>query len=397
MAMLVRVPASAQPLWARLHCCCLPCPQAHTLLTPPPPYTHTHTHLPPSRCPPTGCIVCGEDVATPLEKLRVSNALCATLVTLRFLAEGNQVPLYPEAPPLLHNPEASLLHMGQGLYGLDAGGANDNYGAALPLEAAPQAQAQAQAQALPPPIAAAPLAAAAAAEAAAPTIPTPAPPSSTFWECPSCTLENTGPALECVACGRPAPYTQAGAALPAKASASASASSSSSKSGGGNKSKAAAASAPAASAPVAKTAWERGEYGNIVSKGSEEVEDEQWQPVQKGGKSSGGGVSALSGSSSGSSGGGGGSGGSGATTNSPLGAAASGGGGGNTASASKLIPLLGDEHPPNAVLKTSGAGSSFSKNGRGGSPGSGLLLKFQDGAQQRGMVLTVVTGSGVRK
>jgi hypothetical protein len=143
-----------------------------------------------------------------------------------------------------------------------------------------------------------------------------------------------------------------------------------------------------------------------VSRGSEEVEDEKWQPVQKGGKSSGGGswggapanhsASAVSGgSAAGSSSGGSGGGGSGATTNSPLGAAASGGGG--TASASKLIPLVGDEHPPNAVLKTSGAGSSFSKNGRGGSPGSGLLLKFQDGAQQRGMVLTVVTGSGVRK
>ena len=64
---------------------------------------------------------------------------------------------------------------------------------------------------------------------------------------------------------------------------------------------------------------------------------------------------------------------------------------------SKLIPLVGEGFPPNAVQKTSGAGSSFTGKGKGGGPGSGLLVRFHNGVQCRGMVLTVMTGVNVKK
>ena len=180
--------------------------------------------------------------------------------------------------------------------------------------------------------------------------------------------------------------------------------------------RAAASAAPPApkapKAPKAPTAWERGEY---QVQGEEEA---SWQPAQPAQRGGGGGkaaaaaaaawsaptpsraaaaaAAAASGAAAahGSSGSGAPLGGGAGAVPSPLHAF---GGSGPVACASKLIPLVGEEHPPNAVLKTSGAGSSFSKNGRGGAPGSGVLLKFQEGAQQRGTVLTVVPGNVVRK
>jgi hypothetical protein len=273
-------------------------------------------------------MVCNEPVKLPLEKLRVSNALCATLATLRWLSnaarEQPQDALYaePVAPAPLAPTPAPLAHA--------------QHPGASYAPRAPDAE-----------VASSPAAARPAPSSAA----SPAPAGS--WACGACTLVNGSASRVCMACSKPAPHARGS-----------------------------------------------GEAG----------EEEAWQPAQRSGKAQAvagawgaaapaqlAALPSLAGKVGGSSSGGGGSGGGGSSSSSSGGAPLRATPLEGAASASKLIPLVGDDHPPNAVLKTSGAGSSFSKNGRGGMPGTGLLLKFQEGAQQRGMVLTVVTGAVVRK
>ena len=159
--------------------------------------------------------------------------------------------------------------------------------------------------------------------------PAPAAPPPGTYACDTCTLENLVEARECAACGAPAPHFAA-----------------------------AGAAAFTALGDNGKPSKGR------LPQGAGALSEEEWLPVKGDSKHPGG--------AWGSSGGGGGS---------------STGGGGGPASASKLTPIAGDT---SAVLKMTGAGSSFSKYGKAGQ--GGHLLKFQEGTAYKGMVLTVVTG-----
>jgi hypothetical protein len=158
--------------------------------------------------------------------------------------------------------------------------------------------------------------------------PAPAAPPPGTYACGTCTLENFVEAPECAACGAPAPHFAA-----------------------------AGAAAHTASGDIGKPSKGR------MPQGAGALSEEEWLPVRGDSKHPGGAWG---------SGGGG---------------VSSSGGGGGPASASKLTPLAGDT---SAVLKMTGAGSSFSKNGKAGQ--GGHLLKFQEGTAYKGMVLTVVTG-----
>jgi hypothetical protein len=220
------------------------------------------------------------------------------------------------------------------------------------------------------------------------------------WTCSVCTMKNAG--LDCEACSMPAPdeWLEAKGLKPSSTASTAAA----------DPPTTTTASPP----PVRElTPWERGEYNAAVSAGlrSSPVEEE-WRTTGSGGKGGSSGPGASTSKSFSASGGGGSSGGAssglGGGTSSALSSSiveSIGGGvptrpsvtGLGVGSVSRLIPLVGEEYPPNAVQKTSGAGSSFSGKGKGGGPGSGLLVRFNNGIQCRGMVLTVMTGANVKK
>lgn len=221
------------------------------------------------------------------------------------------------------------------------------------------------------------------------------------WTCSVCTMKNAR--LDCEACSMPAPDEW----LEAKGLKTSSTTATPSTT--------VAAPTTTASAPPARelTPWERGEYSAAVAAGlrSSPVEEE-WHTTGSGGKGASSGPSASSAKSFGASGGGGGggpssvlAGGSSSGLSPSITLESSSGGvptrpsvtGLGVGSVSRLIPLVGEEYPPNAVQKTSGAGSSFSGKGKGGGPGSGLLVRFNNGIQCRGMVLTVMTGANVKK
>jgi len=240
------------------------------------------------------------------------------------------------------------------------------------------------------------------AKASLPSSPKPsAVPLDEEWTCSVCTMKNTG--LDCEACSMPAPdeWLEAKGLKPSSTTSTAVAD---------------PPTATAASRPQTRelTPWERGEYNAAVGAGlrSSPVEEE-WRTTGPGGKGGSSGPSASTSKSFSASGGGGSSSGGsssslGGGTSSALSSSTiegiSGGmptrpsvTGLGVGSVSRLIPLVGEEYPPNAVQKTSGAGSSFSGKGKGGGPGSGLLVRFNNGIQCRGMVLTVMTGANVKK